>query len=98
MHPAELRGVKHRQLRRNVLHSVRKHHLHFHHVVLKLRKAPLQQHMAPVHDAYVVAHVLQLPEVVAGYQHRSAPLRHIAHHQAPYLPAHHRIKTIHRFI
>ena len=46
----------------------------------------------------MVAHVLQLPEVVAGYQHRSAPLRHVAHHQAPHLTAHHRVQTVHRLI
>ena len=98
MHPAELRGVKHRQLRRNVLHSVRKHHLQFHHVVLQLGQTPLQQHMAVIHDAHMVAHVLQLPEVVTGHQHRSAALRHIAHHQAPHLTAHHRVQTVHRLI
>ena len=54
--------------------------------------------MAVVHDAHMVAHILQLPEVVAGHQHRSAPFRHVAHHQAPHLPAHHRVKAVHRLI
>ena len=30
------------------------HHLQFHHVILQLGQAPLQQHMAVVHDAHMM--------------------------------------------
>ena len=37
----------------------------------------LQQHLAVAEDAHVVAHVLQLPQVVGGDQHGGPPLGHI---------------------
>ena len=46
----------------------------------------------------MVAHVLQLPQVVAGHQHRGAPLGHVAQKQRPYLPPHHRVKAVHRLV
>ena len=51
-----------------------------------------------VHDAHVVADVLQLPQVVGRNQHRGASLGHIRQHQRPHLPAHHRVQTVHRLI
>ena len=56
-------------------------HLQFHGVILQVGQAPLQEHLALIHNAHMVAHVLQLTEVVAGHQHRSATLGNIAHQQ-----------------
>ena len=46
----------------------------------------------------MVAHILQLPEVVAGHQHRGAPVGHVPQQQGPHLPPHHRVQTVHRLI
>ncbi|MPM63334.1 hypothetical protein SDC9_110214 [bioreactor metagenome] len=46
----------------------------------------------------MVAHVLQLPQVVGGHQHRGAALRNVLHQQRPHLAAHHRVQSVHRFV
>ena len=74
------------------------HDLHLHHVVLQLVQRPLQQHLALVQDADVVAHVLQLAQVVGADQNRRAALLHVLQHQAPDLTAHHGIETVHRLV
>ena len=51
-----------------------------------------------MHDADVVAHVLQLAEVVRRYEHRHALLRHILHDKRPHLPPHHGVEAVHRLI
>ena len=67
-------------------------------VLLEVREAPLQEDLPLVHDAHVVAHVLQLPEVVGGDQHRGAVFADVVHHEAPHLAAHHRVQSVHRFV
>lgn len=73
-------------------------HLQLYRVVLQVAETALQQHLTMVQDAHMVAHVLQLPQVVAGHQHRRAALRHVAQKQRPHLPPHHRVKAIHRLV
>ena len=46
----------------------------------------------------MVAHVLQLAEVVRRYEHRHALLRHILHDKRPHLPPHHGVEAVHRLI
>ena len=46
----------------------------------------------------MVAHVLQLPQVVGGHQHRGPPLGHVPHEQRPDLAAHHRVEAVHRLV
>ena len=46
----------------------------------------------------MVAHVLQLPQVVGGHQHGGPPLGHVPHEQGPHLPPHHRVQAVHRFV
>ena len=65
-------------------------------VVLEVGERALQQHLSLVQNPHMVAHVLQLPEVVAGHQHRGAPVGHIPQQQGPHLPPHHRVQTVHR--
>ena len=46
----------------------------------------------------MVAHVLQLPQVVGGYQHCGAVVGHVSHQQGPHLPPHHRVQAVHRLV
>ena len=46
----------------------------------------------------MVAHILQLPQVVGGDQHRGPPLGHVPHEKGPHLPPHHRVQAVHRLI
>ena len=46
----------------------------------------------------MVAHVLQLPQVVRGDQHRRPLLRHVLQQNAPDLTAHHRVQAVHRLV
>ena len=79
-------------------HAVREDHLELHHVVLQLGEGPLQQDLAVVQDAHVVADVLQLPEVVAGDQDGGAPLADIPHDERPDLAAHDGVQAVHGLI
>ena len=74
------------------------HQLDLDHIVLQGREGPLQQHFAAVHDAHMVADVLQLPEVVGGDQHRGAVLGHVLQDEAHDLPPHHRVQTVHGLV
>ena len=65
---------------------------------IQLGKAALEQHLAAVHDADMVAHILQLAQVVAGDKDRRAALGHILQDQAPDLTAHHGVKSVHGFV
>ena len=71
---------------------------HLDDVLLQIGHAAL--HAAPpvVEDADVIAHVLQLPQVVGGHQHRRLVLRHVREDQTPDLTAHHRIEAVHRLV
>ena len=73
-------------------------HLQLDHVVLQVGEGALQQHLAVGQDAHMVAHVLQLPQVVGADQHGGAPLGHVAHEQRPHLAAHHRVQAVHRLV
>ena len=66
-------------------------HLELDHVILKVGEGPFQKYLAMGQDAHMVAHVLQLPQVVGGHQHRGPPLGHVTHQQGPDLTAHHRV-------
>ena len=68
------------------------------HAALHLRQGALQQQLPGVQDAHVVAHVLQLPQIVGREQDRGAPLGHVLHQDAPDLPAHHRVQAVHRLV
>ena len=74
------------------------HNLQFVGGALHIGQAPLQEHFAVVHDAYMVADVLQLPEIVGGDQHRGAVLGHIGQQQTPDLAAHDRVQAVHRLV
>ena len=78
--------------------AVLEDHLQLDHVVLELGQGPFQQHLAVVQNAHVVAHVLQLPEVVGGDKDRGAPLGHVPQHQRPDLPPHDGIQAVHRLV
>ena len=66
--------------------------------VLQVGEGALQKHLALVHDAHMVAHVLQLPKVVAGEEHRGATGSHVVQQHLPDLPAHDGIQPVHRLI
>ena len=72
--------MQHRQFCRNLINAVLKYHLQLHHVVLQLGKRALQKDFSLIHDANMVAYILQLAEVMRADQYRSAALGHIAHH------------------
>ena len=72
--------------------------LHFDRVLLQLGKAALEQDLSLIHDADVVAHILQLTQVVAGDEHRRAALGDVLHDKAPHLTAHHGVEAVHRLI
>ena len=98
MHPAHGGVVQDMQLRRQAGLLAGVHHLQLHRGILQLRQAPLQQHLTLIHDAHMVTDILQLPQVMAGYQHRGTTLRHVPQQQGPHLPPHHRVQTVHRLI
>ena len=75
-----------------------KDHLHLYHILLKVGKAPLHQDLPMGEDAHMVAHVLQLPQVVGGDQYRGAVFGHIGHEEAPHLTPHHRVQPVHRLV
>ena len=54
--------------------------------------------MAHVHDADMVADVLQLAQIVRRYQHRRAVARHILESQTPDLPPHDGVKPVDRLV
>ncbi len=83
------------QLRRRF---IGKGNLELHRAPLEVGQGALQRHLPPAEQAHVVAHVLQLPQVVGGHQHRGPPLGHIPHEQRPHLAAHHRIQAVHRLV
>ena len=95
LHPAHHRLVHHLELLRQ---GQLRDQLHLDHIVLKRRQGSLQKHLSLVHDAHVVADVLQLPEVVGGNQNGGAVLCHIVQNHAHDLPAHHRIQAVHRLV
>ena len=65
--------------------AVRQGEQHLGRRLLQFGNALFQQAAAALHDADVVAHVLQLAEVVAGHQYRGAPLGHVTQQQRPHL-------------
>ena len=64
---ADLLAVHHVERRRD---RVFRDELHLDHVVLQVGEAPFQQELSVVHDADMVAHVLQLAQVVRRDEHR----------------------------
>ena len=60
MHPAHGGVVQDMQLRRQAGLLAGVHHLQLHRGILQLRQAPLQQHLTLIHDAHMVADILQL--------------------------------------
>ena len=99
IHPAHVGGVEHLHLSGQDRHLAgAPDGLELDNVLLEIRQAPLQQDLPLVHDAYVVAHILQLPQVVGADQHGGAVLADVAHHQAPHLPAHDGIQAVHRLV
>ena len=99
MDPPQLGDMEHIQVRRQLRQlPVRKDHLELQDVVLKVGEGALQQHLSVGEDAHMVAHILQLPQVVGGDQHGGPPLGHISHEEGPHLPPHHRIQAVHRLI
>ena len=75
-----------------------RHELHLDEIVLQVGQRPLQKHMAHVHDADMVADVLQLAQIVRRYQHRRAVARHILESQTPDLPPHDGVKPVDRLV
>ena len=99
MHPAHLRVVQDLQLRgeRGLLCRF-VGHLELDSVILQVREGALQKHLTLIHNAHMVTHILQLPEVVAGEKHRGAPGGHIIQQHLPDLAAHDRVQAVHRLI
>ena len=77
---------------------LRQGQLDFNNIVLQFIEGTLQQHFPVVHNAHMVAHVLQLPQVVGGHQYRAAVFRHVGQQQVPDLAAHHRVQAVHRLV
>ena len=99
VHPTHLGGVQHVQVLRQLGQpGLLKGQLQLDHVVLQIGEGALQQHLSVGQDAHVVTHVLQLPQVVGGDEHRGPPLGHVPHKQGPHLPPHHRIQAVHRLV
>ena len=51
-----------------------------------------------LHDAHMVADILQLTQVVGGDEHRGFPLGDLGEDEAPHLAAHDRVEAVHRLV
>ena len=78
--------------------AVRQRDHGLHQISLELGDAALPQAAPVIDHAHMVDHILQLAQVVRGNQHRGLALRHVLQDQAPHLPAHHRVETVHRLV
>ena len=74
------------------------YHLQLDRTALHIGKAPLRQHFSGLHNPHMVADVFQLPQIVGGNQNRCLPAGHIIQNQAPHLPPHDGIQTVHRLV
>ena len=72
--------------------------LNLHKLVLKLVQPLFEQHPAVLHNPDVVAHVLQLAQVVRGDEHGRAVFADVVHQLAPDLTPHHGVKPVHRLV
>ena len=77
---------------------LREDSLNFHHILLQVGKAALQKHLPMVQNTHMVAHILQLPQVVGRDKNRELPLCHLTQQHTPCFAPHERIQPVHGFI
>ena len=93
LEPPGLTLVQHVQPLRHVAHQ-----LHLHGAALHIRKAALQKHGSLVHDAHMVADVLNSRRLWEDTSTVASRLAHIGKQNAPHLPPHYRVQAVHRLV